>query len=196
MHSSSRTLVCALLLCALCFICSVVATTAETQKKPVHPGVNKNDPFTSIHSVYDVLKTHLPQEEFEQVRRILYGKSIEEIKVPSDVQSKADALNFEIKHYSMVKNSLEESRRTRRLVRIGVIQNQIVLPTDRPVEEQFIALRDRIGEIAKVAGEMGVNVLAMQEAWTMPFAYVESFAHFFWFLNGPCVQFTILFWRQ
>lgn len=149
----------------------------QQQPKKEHPGVDKNDPFTSIHSVYDVLQTHLPQEEFQQVRRILYGPETDEIAIPANIQSKADELNFEIKHYSMVKNAKEESRRPRRVVRIGAIQNQIVVPTDRPIEEQFLALRDRIGAIARVAGEMGVNILALQEAWTMPFAFATRERH-------------------
>ena len=171
----------------LLVILLVTATISHTEKVTIdaeghqkrHPGVDKSNPMTSIHSVYDVLKSHLPSDEFEQVRRILYGKNVEHVSIPSHVLEQAEKLNFEIKHYSMVNNTLLENRRSRRVVRIGVIQNQIVVPTDRPVEEQFMTIRDRIGEIAEIAGQMGVNILALQEAWTMPFAYVYCHLDFF-----------------
>jgi beta-ureidopropionase len=164
--------VAAVLVLSTCITASSVTIDANgKQVQQEHKGVNLNDPMTSFHSVYDVLKTHLPKSEFDNVRRVLYGKEIDEIAVPLDIQSTADNLGIEVKHYSMVKLASEEHMRSRRVVRIGAIQNQIVVPTDRPIKEQYESIRDRVGEIIKVAGEMGVNIVALQEAWTMPFAF-------------------------
>jgi beta-ureidopropionase len=46
-----------------------------------------------------------------------------------------------------------------------------VLPTDAPVLAQIEALHKRIGEMIETAAAMGVNIICMQEAWTMPFAF-------------------------
>jgi len=50
-------------------------------------------------------------------------------------------------------------------VKIGAIQNKIVLPTTAPVSDQRNALHARIAEIAEIAGKCGVNILCLQEAW-------------------------------
>jgi len=57
------------------------------------------------------------------------------------------------------------------LVRIGLIQNHIHAPTDAPVADQFSAIYARIESIIEAAAAAGVNVLCLQEAWTMPFAF-------------------------
>lgn len=52
-----------------------------------------------------------------------------------------------------------------RTVRVGVIQNQIVLPTTAPLVEQRNAIYQKISKIIKLAAEANVNVLCLQEAW-------------------------------
>jgi len=52
-----------------------------------------------------------------------------------------------------------------RIVRIGVIQNQIVLPTTAPLTEQRNAIFQKISKIISLAAEANVNVLCLQEAW-------------------------------
>lgn len=56
-----------------------------------------------------------------------------------------------------------------RIVRVGAIQNKIVLPTTAPVDEQRRALHDRIGRIVKKAASAQVNIICMQEAWSEHF---------------------------
>jgi beta-ureidopropionase len=58
-----------------------------------------------------------------------------------------------------------------RIVKIGIIQNAVVKPTTDPVAEQYQAIQDRVETIIHAAGAAGVNVLCLQEAWTMPFAF-------------------------
>jgi beta-ureidopropionase len=75
---------------------------------------------------------------------------------------------------------------------VGVIQNQIVKPTTAPVVEQYEALADRMEEIIEAAGKLGVNVLCLQEAWTMPFAFCtrekDPWLEFAEEIDGPSTQ--------
>ncbi len=53
-----------------------------------------------------------------------------------------------------------------RIVRVGLIQNKIVLPTTAPVLDQLTALHKLIGGIIEAAAAERVNVVCMQEAWS------------------------------
>ncbi|RXG56351.1 Beta-ureidopropionase [Armadillidium vulgare] len=58
-----------------------------------------------------------------------------------------------------------------RLVKVGLIQNQIVLATTEPIENQRTAIHSRVTEMVEVAFMCGVNIVCFQEVWTMPFAF-------------------------
>ena len=75
----------------------------------------------SFESVEKSLKTHLPDDEYQQVRRILYGKDCKELTCV-EAEKLAAQHNFEFKAYSMVHNTNEEQMRPRNLVKIGLIQ--------------------------------------------------------------------------
>jgi len=139
----------------------------------VAKGVDKNDPMTSFESVESVLKQYIPKDKLTQVQRVLYGQPSEDLndKIPKEHLEEGEKHNFEIKYYSMVKNVQEEQLRKRRVVKIGVIQNSIAIPTDRPVKEQYDSIVEKVMNMIHVAGKMGVNVLCLQEAWNMPFAF-------------------------
>ncbi len=69
-------------------------------------------------------------------------------------------------------DAAQESTREPNFVRVGLIQNSITsVPTSAPVLEQYKAIEAKIEKLVIAAGEMGVNVLCLQEAWTMPFAF-------------------------
>lgn len=53
-----------------------------------------------------------------------------------------------------------------RLVTVGLIQNQIVLATTEPIENQRFAIHSRVTEIIEVAYRCGVNIVCLQEAWS------------------------------
>lgn len=65
----------------------------------------------------------------------------------------------------------KEETRNPRIVRVGAIQHSIVISTDKPVVEQRQAIFEKIQKIINVAGNEGVNILCLQEAWSMPFAF-------------------------
>ena len=88
-----------------------------------------------------------------------------------DAEKIAASNDFEIKAFSMVENVSKEQSRSRNIVRIGLIQNKIHADTSAPVQDQFMAIYNRIEKMIDAAGAAGVNVLCLQEAWTMPFAF-------------------------
>ncbi|KAI5614125.1 beta-ureidopropionase, partial [Silurus asotus] len=77
--------------------------------------------------------------------------------------------DFDLQGY--VFEAAPEQLQAPRIVRVGLIQNKIVLPTDAPVIDQITALHKRVGDIVEVAASCGVNIVCLQEAWTMPFAF-------------------------
>jgi len=124
----------------------------------------------SFESVEKSLKTHLPDDEYKQVRRILYGKDCNELNMP-EAEKMAAEHNFEFKAYSMAKNTNAEQSRSPNLVKIGLIQNTIHAETSAPIQTQFAAIWARVEKMIDASAAAGVNVLCLQEAWTMPFAF-------------------------
>eukprot|EP00112_Aurelia_sp_Birch-Aquarium-sp1_P006556 Seg1721.3 transcript_id=Seg1721.3/GoldUCD/mRNA.D3Y31 product=Beta-ureidopropionase protein_id=Seg1721.3/GoldUCD/D3Y31 len=122
-----------------------------------------------IRSLEDVLAGKLDGNELKEVNRILYGSPVSDIDLPRRAKEIASSKNFALAGYKI--NAAEEQLRASRVVRIGAIQNQIILPTDAPIAEQITSLHNRIKEIIEAAAECNVNILCLQEAWTMPFAF-------------------------
>lgn len=137
--------------------------------------VDINDPMTSFHSVYDILDKHLPEKEKKEVIRVLYGgkKMPQAVVVDKEIEKFSDEHNFEVKHYDLTHQAIPEELNSPRKVRIGVIQNAIAIQPDsgKTIKEQQAALFEKIERMIISAGKMGVNVLCLQEAWTMPFAF-------------------------
>ncbi|MGC6509619.1 MAG: nitrilase-related carbon-nitrogen hydrolase [Myxococcota bacterium] len=162
--------------------------TATSQKEELEALLNS--PSHEVDSLERIL-SQLPDADRKEAMRILYGDLPETIVIPKEIQNIADAKDFEIAAYRFV--AAKEQRRKPRVVRIGVIQNQIIESTSAPVEVQYQALANRISEIIEVAGAMGVNVLGLQEAWTMPFAFCtrekQPWLEFAEPVDGPSTQF-------
>uniref|UniRef100_A0A336MKH0 Beta-ureidopropionase n=1 Tax=Culicoides sonorensis TaxID=179676 RepID=A0A336MKH0_CULSO len=132
-----------------------------------------NSAFTCLE---DTLNKYIPKEELSEVKRILYGQAQEKcLQIPKEASQIADQNKFEIKGY--VFEALPESSRAPRIVRVGAVQNSIVLSTSDPILEQRNAIFDKIKTIIDAAGHAGVNVLCLQEAWTMPFAFCTREKH-------------------
>jgi len=129
-----------------------------------------------FHGVESSLKKHLPESDFEEVRRILYGKPCEELEVSECAKKLAETGDFDVKIFKMDQGKSECLRRDRN-VRVAVIQNAVTTSTSEPIDVQRDALHTRITEIMEVASETGVNVVCFQEAWTMPFAFCTREKH-------------------
>lgn len=83
--------------------------------------------------------------------------------------------NLEFKAYSLVDTAVEESTNKRKIVRVGLIQNSIVLPTNSPINDQRNALHDHIENIINSARDCGINILCLQEAWSKLFNFLIIF---------------------
>jgi beta-ureidopropionase len=59
-----------------------------------------------------------------------------------------------------------ESLRPPRIVRVGLIQNKIVLPTTADIKDQRDAILAKIGTIIQAAAQAKVNIVCLQEAFS------------------------------
>lgn len=118
-------------------------------------------------SVESVLEEHIPAEKLAEVKRVLYGNPVNTVEVTEPAASLAAKHGFEVKAFAFPSTS--EQLRSARPVRVGLIQNSIVLPTTAPVAAQYEAIERKIETMIDAAAAMGVNVLCLQEAWRMVF---------------------------
>lgn len=126
-------------------------------------------------SVESVLEKYIPEAELAEVKRVLYGKPPQSMSLSEETQNKAAEENFEVVGWK-IGAQLEQLRQPRR-VTLALIQNQIVLPTDAPVGDQISSLHSRVGSMIETAGQAGANIVCLQEAWTMPFAFCTREKH-------------------
>lgn len=73
-------------------------------------------------------------------------------------------------------------------MRIGLVQNQIVLSTTDSIAQQKDALLNRIKEIIGIAAEADVRILCLQEAWSkykfiLFISYHKDFVDIAWRTN-------------
>ncbi|RNA18829.1 Beta-ureidopropionase [Brachionus plicatilis] len=122
-----------------------------------------------MDDLYTSLNDHLPPELAKEAIRILYGAPCQKLELCEEVLNLSQSENFDLKAFRI--HAAEEQTRSRRVVRIGAIQNSIVLPTTEPVAKQREALHQRIGTLIHAAYLCGCNVVGLQEAWHMPFAF-------------------------
>ncbi|KAK3753600.1 hypothetical protein RRG08_010019 [Elysia crispata] len=145
-----------------------------------------------VENIEKFIDEHLPSDKLKEVKRLLYGKELRSLEFPPGAQELAKAKEFELKGYAC--DAAIESTRSPRVVRIAGIQNKIVLSTSDPVSDQRDAIWAKISDIIKCAALCGVNVLCLQEAWTMPFAFCtrekQPWAEFAESVeNGPTTKF-------
>ncbi|VDM81536.1 unnamed protein product [Strongylus vulgaris] len=152
---------------------------------------------SEFDSVELTLQKHLTGKDYEEVRRILYGRAYPELQFPEEAKALAAKHNFELQGYSIsaseeqlraprkVRNSLRRAARTKPadrgmieivfplkgLVRVACIQNSIVLPTTAPIEEQKKAIHMKVARMIDAAAAAGTNILCLQETFMMPFAF-------------------------
>ena len=139
-----------------------------------------------FQSLDETLRAHLPGKELSEVLRILYGAGADALTLPDGVVSTGPSSSssveeledeLEVKGYKFACDA--ESIRPPRIVRVGVIQHQVKVDTSLPVLAQYEWIEKKIGKIIDIAGKAGVNVLCLQEAWTMPFAFCPPDKKFF-----------------
>eukprot|EP00850_Spirogloea_muscicola_P021700 SM000258S09116 [mRNA] locus=s258:14738:16676:- [translate_table: standard] len=109
----------------------------------------------------------------QQLLRVLYGHNggalVRPLPLPPALHARASTHNFHLQAFAFA--AAAEELRQPRVVRVGVVQNAIVLPTTAPFAEQRNAIMARLKVMVDAAGDAGVNILCLQEAWTMPFGF-------------------------
>ncbi|KAK4401813.1 Beta-ureidopropionase [Sesamum angolense] len=108
-----------------------------------------------------------------EVSRLLIGlncgRALDTIAIPEPVKSLSSKHDFDLQAFSFLAE--KESLREPRIVRVGLIQNSIALPTTAPLSDQKRGIFQKLAPIIEAAGTSGVNILCLQEAWMMPFAF-------------------------
>ena len=162
------------------------ASTQSAKDEAVQALLGTPAELSSLESLLQKLEPADQAEAF----RILYGDLPDTLPISAETAAYADTHDFELAAYKF--HAATEQRRAPRVVRVGVIQNRIVASTSAPVDEQFEALVARTETLIHAAGQMGVNVLGLQEAWTMPFAFCTREKHpwleFAEPVDGPSTQ--------
>lgn len=116
----------------------------------------------------EIIKKNLNPAQLEEYNRIHYGtKNLDTLRLTDDLTSKCKEKGIDIAAYSFPAG--KEELREPRKVKIGLIQHSIVLPTDKPVTEQRNAIFRKVSELIDIAASAGVQILCLQETWSMPF---------------------------
>ncbi|XP_077234132.1 beta-ureidopropionase [Tasmannia lanceolata] len=130
----------------------------------------------SLHgfeSLYQLLNASLKPEIFQEVSRLILGlncgRALEPIVLPKPAMALSTSFDFDMQAFCF--HADKEILRQPRIVRVGLIQNSIVLPTTAPFLDQKRAIMQKVKTMIDAAGASGVNVLCLQEAWMMPFAF-------------------------
>ncbi|KAH0908921.1 hypothetical protein HID58_032242 [Brassica napus] len=124
-------------------------------------------------SLDQLLSANLKPELYQEVSRILLGSNcgrpLEHIVIPASAKDLSSKHDFDLQAFSF--SADKEQMRKPRVVRVGLIQNSIALPTTAPFLDQTRGIHNKLKPIIEAAGVAGVNILCLQEAWTMPFAF-------------------------
>ncbi|EYC05331.1 hypothetical protein Y032_0082g1524 [Ancylostoma ceylanicum] len=123
----------------------------------------------AFESVEASLKAHLQGKDYDEVRRILYGRAYPELKISAEARQMAEKGGYEIQGYEI--SAQPEQLRAPRKVRVACVQNSIVLPTTAPIEEQKNAIHKKVGGMVEAAALAGANIVCLQETFMMPFAF-------------------------
>ncbi|WOL00080.1 beta-ureidopropionase-like [Canna indica] len=151
----------------------------------------------SIHgfeSLHRLLEANLKPQIFQEVSRLLLGlncgRPLERICLPEAATSLSAENNFDLQAFSF--HADKELLRQQRVVRVGLIQNSIALPTTAHFADQKNAIMQKVKPMIDAAGASGVNIICLQEAWMMPFAFCtreKKWCEFAEPVDGEATQF-------
>ncbi|VFQ68430.1 unnamed protein product [Cuscuta campestris] len=134
---------------------------------------SNNGSICGFDSLHRLLQASLSPHLFQEVSRLLLGlncgTAVDAVELPKPARLLSEKHDFDLQAF--VFRAEKESFREPRIVRVGLIQNSIALPTTAPFLEQKHAIFQKLTPIIDAAGTAGVNILCLQEAWMMPFAF-------------------------
>ncbi|EFN54435.1 hypothetical protein CHLNCDRAFT_135828 [Chlorella variabilis] len=126
-----------------------------------------------FESVEKILEAYIPPDKLAHVQRILYGwncgKPVAPLPLARELAAAAAAANFDLQAYRF--GAAPEQLRPLRIMRVGLVQHGIQLPTSAPFAEQRQAIHTRVRQLMDAAGAAGVQVLCLQEFWPCPFFF-------------------------
>lgn len=131
---------------------------------------------SELESLEKIITSSLSEEDLKEYNRIQYGRARHlEIEVKTSSQETAKENDFDVAAYNFP--ARKEETRIPRVVKVGIIQHSIVASTDKPIVEQRQAIFDKVRKIIEVAASESVNILCLEEAWSMPFAFCTREKH-------------------
>ncbi|CAH1103969.1 unnamed protein product, partial [Psylliodes chrysocephalus] len=112
----------------------------------------------------------LPKEDYDRVRKILYGNETHEIEVSEESKELASKYNIELVACGF--NCKDEQLRSPKVIRVGLFQHKLVpFPTSTPIQEMKYALFKFANKAVRIAARGGVNIFCFPETWNMPYAF-------------------------
>ncbi|XP_042461689.1 beta-ureidopropionase-like [Zingiber officinale] len=159
------------------------------------------DSIGGFESLHRLLEANLKPDVFQEVSRLLLGfncgRPLEPISLPEAATSLSEEHDFDLQAFSF--HADKELLRKERIVRVGLIQNSIVFPTTAHFADQKSGILQHVKHMVDAAGASGVNILCLQEAWMMPFAFCtreKRWCEFAEPVNGETTQFLQEFARK
>lgn len=98
------------------------------------------------------------------VKKLNTYKFFRTIKPSKELEELSKKYKFDIATYKI--DCPEEQLRKPRIVKIGIFQHKIPLPTWSPIKEMRDAMFQMAAEALEVASKDVVNVFCFQEAWS------------------------------
>ncbi|KAL6211430.1 hypothetical protein ACLB2K_016656 [Fragaria x ananassa] len=116
-------------------------------------------------SLHHLLSANLKPHLFQEVNRILLGlncgKPLETISVPESAKGLSSQHDFDLQAFCF--HADKELLREPQIVRVGLIQNSIAVPTTAHFMDQKRAIFGKLKPIIDAAGVSGVNILCLQD---------------------------------
>lgn len=114
----------------------------------------------------EIIKRNLNSEQIRVFNKIHYGREDHcALRLKESTLEKSKN-KFDIQGYYFA--AAKEIRKSR-IVKIGLIQHSIVLPTTEPIRKQRNAIFDKVETFIDTAVAEGVQIVCLQEAWSIPF---------------------------
>ncbi|KAI5062514.1 hypothetical protein GOP47_0023053 [Adiantum capillus-veneris] len=172
-----RVAACYVCLKGICISAKIDRVTESNKRAGIMGDVKaEEEPSGSLlgfPSLHHLLAAHLPPAALKEASRLLRGYNggdlVPALQLPECIISMSKDFKFDVQGYSF--KARREEMRSPRVVRTAVIQNKIVLPTTEPFLDQKRAIMNRVECMIDAAAKASVNILCLQEAWTMPFAF-------------------------
>ncbi|KAL7206074.1 hypothetical protein ACSBR2_018898 [Camellia fascicularis] len=124
-----------------------------------------DDSICGFESLHHLLCASLSPQVFQEVKRLLWGlncgRAVEPISLPDPAKALSSKHDFDLQAFCF--HADKELSREPRIVRVGLIQNSIALPTTAPFLDQKRAIFQKVRPIIDAAGAAGVNVLCLQD---------------------------------